>query len=192
MSIIKKTACYIFLVLTFLWFNNSSAFVLNNYATTDLILNQCPARIAAEAIPEAATSAPTTLQQLKSTSDAWWELWLPPETADLDLAAEIEGEATGYGYFGEELRSIDANDIEGWKSRMRAWLSTLESLEYYATERQFCLLGNTGLEWGYYQEKQIKKGGEVYRNHKGRYSLTWILTSKGWRIFSYHRSAIPE
>ncbi|WP_262695404.1 YybH family protein [Kordiimonas aquimaris] len=131
------------------------------------------------------------LTDLTTVSDAWWGLWLPPKTADLDLAAEIEGGAVGFGYFGEEPRSID--DIQAWKGRMRAWLDTLEALEYKHIDREFEVHGNMGLEWGHYHERQVKIGGEVRRDHKGRYTITWLKNSEGrWRMAAYHRSALPE
>lgn len=127
---------------------------------------------------------------LKEVSDAWWGLWLPAETADLDLAGVLEGDAVGFGFFGEDLREID--DVNGWKQRMRAWLDTLEKLEYGHIERKLDIVGETGLEWGFYHERQVKKGGKVHRDHKGRYTMTWVKTEQGWRIASYHRSAIPD
>jgi len=130
------------------------------------------------------------LRQLKAASDAWWKLWLPPEAADLDLAATLEGSAAGFGYFGNNLRSIE--EISGWKTRMRTWLDTLETLEYSPIGRTFRVVAGTGLEWGHYRERQVKKGGEVRRDHQGRYSLTWVRMPQGWRIVSYHRSALPD
>lgn len=128
--------------------------------------------------------------ELEAASDKWWGLWLPAETADLDMAGILEGDAVGFGFFGKSLRKID--DVDAWKQRMRAWLDTLEKLEYGHIDRQLDIVGGTGLEWGLYHERQILKGGEVRRAHKGRYTITWVNTPSGWRIASYHRSAIPE
>ena len=130
------------------------------------------------------------LEDLTAASDAWWALWLPPESADLALAATIEGDAVGFGYFGNALRRID--DVAGWRRRMRAWLDTLEDLDYEPIDRELRVIGDTGLEWGHYRERQVRSGGVVRRDHVGRYSYTWVRGPKGWRIVSYHRSALPD
>lgn len=128
------------------------------------------------------------LAELKARSDQWWELWTPTETADLDLAFEIEGKAVGFGYFGDELRSIE--DGDAWKKTMRAWLDTLQSLTYENSDRQITIIDGIGFEWGKYHERQVKKSGEVRRDHVGRYTMTWLKADGEWRIASYHRSAI--
>jgi len=129
------------------------------------------------------------LSDLRHQSDQWWGLWTAAGGVDLDLAFEIEGGGAGFGYFGADIQRIE--DKARWKESMRAWLNTLQSLEYQPSRRTFTIVGDTGLEWGHYHERQVRMTGEVSREITGRYSFTWAKTFQGWKIVSYHRSAMP-
>ncbi len=145
-------------------------------------------RIPLSVIEDDKTASDT--ESLRAASDSWWAMWNTPQSVDLDLVGRIRGDAIGYGYYGDTVRQID--DLDAWKVRISKWLATLKALDYRPMKRQFRILGDTGLEWGQYYERQVTHDGTVTREVTGRYSKTWVRHSElGWKMVSFHRSALP-
>lgn len=106
---------------------------------------------------------------------------------DVDTIVEIEGVSVGFGWASTASRK---NEPASFKVRIERWLGTMEHFEVELLNDDYRVVGNMGLVIGTLvrREKPIK--GKPL-NLRLRYSATYVLEGKRWRMVQYHRSPMP-
>ena len=106
---------------------------------------------------------------------------------DVDTIVEIEGVSVGFGWASTASRK---NEPASFKVRIERWLGTMEHFEIELLDDDYRVVGNTGLVIGTLvrREKPIQGKPLTLRL---RYSATYFLEGKRWRMVQYHRSPMP-
>jgi hypothetical protein len=106
---------------------------------------------------------------------------------DVDTIVEIEGGAVGFGWASTTSRK---NEPASFKARIESWFSTMEHFEIDLIDDDYHVVGNTGLVIGTLVRKEVPIEGEPLARLL-RYSATYVLEGKTWRMVQYHRSQMP-
>ena len=107
---------------------------------------------------------------------------------DVDTIVEMEGGAVGLGWASKTPRK---NEHVAFKARLERWFSTMEHFQIDLLDESYRVVGSTGLVMGTLVRRETPVEGEPLIRHL-RYSATYVLDGKTWRMVQYHRSAIPE
>jgi len=106
---------------------------------------------------------------------------------DVDTIVEIEGGAVGFGWASTASRK---NDPASYKARIKRWLGTMEHFEIELLDDDYRVVGNTGLVIGTLVRREKPIEGKTLTRQL-RYSATYVLEGKRWRMVQYHRSPMP-
>jgi ketosteroid isomerase-like protein len=106
---------------------------------------------------------------------------------DVDTIVAIEGGAVGLGWASTKARH---NEPEAFKARLERWFSTMKHFEIEIVDADYRVVGDTGLVMGTLVRREAPVEGEPLIRRL-RYSATYVLDGKTWRMVQYHRSVIP-
>ena len=106
---------------------------------------------------------------------------------DVDTIVEIEGGAVGFGWASAASRK---NEPVSFKGRIERWLGTMEHFEIELLDDDYRVVGNTGLVIGTLLRRERPIEGQPL-SRRLRYSATYVLEGKRWRMVQYHRSPMP-
>ena len=79
---------------------------------------------------------------------------------------------------------------EASREALQNWFSTLESLNFFSIDRQYKVVGNTGIVWGFGGSRMKRKDGSVDIRY-GRETHTWVKSGGKWRVLTTHLSKFP-
>lgn len=106
---------------------------------------------------------------------------------DVDTIVEIEGVSVGFGWASTTSRK---NEPSSFKIRIERWLGTMEHFEIELLDDDYRIVGNTGLVIGTLVRREKPIHGKLLIRQL-RYSATYVLEGKRWRMAQYHRSPMP-
>lgn len=106
---------------------------------------------------------------------------------DVDTIVEIEGVAFGFGWASSTLRK---NEPAPLKVKIERWLGTMEHFEIELLDDDYRVVGTTGLVIGTLVRREKPIQGKPLTRQL-RYSATYVLEGKRWRMVQCHRSPMP-
>jgi hypothetical protein len=106
---------------------------------------------------------------------------------DVDTIVEIEGGAVGFGWASTAARK---NEFASFKARIESWFNTMADFEIQLLDDDYRIVGNTGLVIGTLVRRERPIEGKPL-TRRLRYSATYVLEGKRWRMVQYHRSPMP-
>ena len=108
---------------------------------------------------------------------------------DVDIIADIEGEAFGFTFRDEYLTNNKILDKELWKQQTKELRSQYEYYDITMVISQANVVGTTGFACGTY--KISRKHKEYpWVSAKKRWSSTWAKINAEWKLVFYHYELI--